>query len=229
MRRILLVGDSWTAGMALSKAGDKALAAAGLGEFTVEGSLTETALGGSQARQWAANHNGKLDKIRELILRHSTIDIVHLCIGGNDFLNYARSADLAAQTPGQRMEKWLAIRRDVQVTVDFILTLKPSLRVAINDYDYMDPDLIVKTYSGSLHGVGAKVFNQALVEAGRQKEEIARITPRGGYVRNWGLLERRFGRSVMPDGVHPTPEGFQALFANAVEQFYAEWLKATPA
>ncbi len=228
-KRILLVGDSWMAGTALTKAGDKALAARGLGEFETEGSINETALGGSEARQWANNHKGKLDKIREVLQRYPAIDIVHLCIGGNDFLEYARAFDLATQSPAERMKKWLEIRKDIQTTVDFILALKPDLRVVINDYDDMDPDLAVKTYKRDFHGVSARVFNEAFREMGAQKKEIARVTPRCYYVSNWGLLQRRFGRAVMPDGVHPTPEGFQVLFDNAVEQFYAKWLKQRPA
>lgn len=225
-KRILLVGDSWMTGMVLTKAGDRALAAHSLGEFETEGSVTETALGGSEARQWAANHKGKLDKIREVLARHPTIDIVHLCIGGNDVLGYALRVDLATQGPDQRVEKWLAIRRDVQTVVDFILALKPDLRVVINDYDYLDPDRIAKTYHADFHGVSARVLNDALMEAGRQKEEVALATPRCYYVRNWGLIERRLARQpTMPDGVHPTAEGFQALFDHAVEQYYAAWLK----
>ncbi|MCX6622452.1 MAG: hypothetical protein NTY38_15575, partial [Acidobacteria bacterium] len=46
-RRILIVGDSWAAGTWLSKAGDKALAAAGLGAYETEGATT--AIGGSRA------------------------------------------------------------------------------------------------------------------------------------------------------------------------------------
>ncbi len=50
------------------------------------------------------------------------------------------------------MKKWLEIRKDIQTTVDFILALKPDLRVVINDYDDMDPDLAVKTYKRDFHG-----------------------------------------------------------------------------
>ncbi|MBI1788831.1 MAG: hypothetical protein HYR60_14930 [Acidobacteria bacterium] len=215
---------------------DKALAAHGLARYETEGA--DTALGGSRADQWAANHKEKLDK-------------VHLCIGGNDFLRFASTTGLSKLTAEQRQAQWVVIRKDIQAVVDDILVQRP---------DHLDPALMAKVYKtgfeGAFFGVSAKIFNAALVELGREKLAIAKKTPRCFYAQNWGLLQHRYGAgealkplavrlpggppdhdpypggdlsftsgAAMPDGVHPTPDGFQLIFENAVRQFYGRWLR----
>ncbi len=257
-KRILLAGDSWMAGTWLSKAGDKALQANGLGEFETEG--TDTALGGSRADQWASNHKGKLDALRAALAKYPTIDVVHLCIGGNDFLRFASENDIAKTTPERRRAQWAVIRKDIQTVVDDILAQRPDLKVVIADYDYLDPAQMAKVYKAgfttAFFGVDARTFNAAVIELGREKMTLAKSTPRCYYVQNWGLLQHHIGipgmlkplavrmpggapnydpypggdpgltsGPAMPDGVHPTPQGFQLIFENAVKQFYVKWFR----
>ncbi|MCX6622453.1 MAG: SGNH/GDSL hydrolase family protein, partial [Acidobacteria bacterium] len=121
------------------------------------------------------------------------------------------------------------IRGDIQKLVNDILARGPNLRVVIVDYDYLDPEKISTVYKAGMPGaffhVPAKTFNKALLELGHEKRDLARKTPRCFYVENWGLLRKKYGPGAMPDGVHPTPEGFQAIFANAIQRFYGKWLR----
>lgn len=225
-RRILILGDSWAAGTWLSKAGDKALAAAGLGEWETEGE--GTALGGSRADQWAANQKGKLDAMRAALKRYPSIDIVHVYIGGNDFLRFALEHDLAKLGKPEREAEWDAICANIGKLVKDILAERPNLRVVLVDYDYLDPARISTVYKAGMpsafFNVSTRQFNECLRELGRRKRELAETIPRCYYVENWGTVAQ-----PMPDGVHPTPDGFQAIFANAIHKYYRNWLAASAA
>ena len=221
-KRILILGDSWAAGTWLSKAGDKALAAAGLGEWETEGD--GTAIGGSRADQWAANQKGKLDAMHAALEKYPSIDIVHVYIGGNDFLRFALEHDLAKLSAAERKTQWDVICGDIRKLVEDILALRPNLRVVLVDYDYLDPVRISTVYKagmpGAFFGVPPKMFNEYLVELGHEKRDLAARIPRCYYVENWGVVKQ-----PLPDGVHPTPEGFQAVFANVIDKYYGRWLK----
>lgn len=98
--RILLVGDSWpwflwTGFMFWSYENGSAfrdvLPEMGYGRWSDQG---EPAIAGSMITQWTRNELtqtpwgqlGKLDFIRRELAEYPTIDIVHLCLGGNDYI-----------------------------------------------------------------------------------------------------------------------------------------------
>lgn len=220
-KRILILGDSWAAGTWLSKAGDKALAAAGLGAWETEGE--GTAIGGSRADQWAANQKGKLDLMRAALAKYPSIDIVHIYIGGNDFLRFAMEHDLAKLSAAERKAEWDTICGNIAKLVEAVLAVRPDIRVVLADYDYLDPERISAVYkpgaANVFSGVPAKQFNEYLMELGREKSALAARVPRCYYAANWGVVKQ-----PMPDGVHPTAEGFQAIFANVIQKYYRNWL-----
>ena len=95
-RRLLLVGDSWPAfmwaGIPVMDPGGRVFQEAfienGLGQWEEWGQYTTIPT--SMAYEWAGNELtpwllGKLDLIRRELRDNPTIDIVHLCLGGNDF------------------------------------------------------------------------------------------------------------------------------------------------
>ncbi len=252
--RILVVGDSWAAGVAGFRIFEQVFEARGIEGVEVVGN--KTAIGGSRADQWATNHQGKLDVLTSELEAHPTIDIVHLSIGGNDFLNHCFKNDITEATPETRTEKWEAICSDIEKIVERILQVRPGARVLLCDYDFLDPKKIGETYG--LHAKGAPStgeMNAALVELGRSKLALARRIDRLEYVQNYGLLQFHFGiegmaepKTVpfpgkppdyapfpggnteygsgvgMPDGVHPTPEGYFRIVENCFDPFYAVWL-----
>ena len=98
--RIMLVGDSWpwflVTGFVFwqydnGSAFRDILPELGYGQWSDRGI---TALAGSMLTQWSSNELtvtpygliGKLDFIREELLAYPTMDIVHLCLGGNDYM-----------------------------------------------------------------------------------------------------------------------------------------------
>ncbi len=98
--RILLMGDSWpwflSTGFAFwtyerGSAFRDILPETGRGQWSDDAA---TAIAGSMITQWSTNEPtptpygvlGKLDYARRELMEFPTIDIVHLCLGGNDFI-----------------------------------------------------------------------------------------------------------------------------------------------
>ncbi len=100
--RILLVGDSWPAFMSSGISGAfwqydhgsafrDILPEMGYGQWS---DIGDTAVAGSMITQWSTNEPtgtpfgiiGKLEWIRRELMAHPTIDIVHLGLGGNDYI-----------------------------------------------------------------------------------------------------------------------------------------------
>ncbi len=144
--RILVVGDSWAQGIFEFGAFDKVFAAHEMAGVEVRGATT--AIGGSRADQWARNHNrktdsiGKLDSLKQALEQEPTLDIVHLSIGGNDFLRATMEEGIIEMTPAQREKVWERICKDIRALVDFILAQRPGIKVLVNDYDYLDPNVM---------------------------------------------------------------------------------------
>ncbi|HOS03267.1 MAG TPA: Ig-like domain-containing protein, partial [Candidatus Hydrogenedentes bacterium] len=198
IRRVLLVGDSWTQFLWKDRIVRTMFMANGLGVFEEKGDLT--ALSGSTASLWATQP--LLDLITFELLTNPTIDTVHLSLGGNDFMMYYHTS-LSA---GQRAAFWAQIRANIQTVVNHILSVRPNIRVLIVDYDYMNfveslagyfPNLTFNPTSVALWWhmgfPSAGQLNSALIELGHQKLEIARTTRRCEYIQNFGLCQNAMG------------------------------------
>ncbi|MCX5759144.1 MAG: hypothetical protein NTU83_11680, partial [Candidatus Hydrogenedentes bacterium] len=169
---------------------DGMLAVNGLGAYTTEGALT--AWGGRKASDFVKPEN--LKRITDELERFPSIDIVHLIIGGNDFLNVvAQGKNIAMYSPEERARFWDAIQADVQTIVNHCLAQRPGMRVLISDYDYLDATKAEAVYSHfNFGGASPRQLNDAFVELGRRKLAIAQRTKGCYYVSNWGALQCAF-------------------------------------
>jgi lysophospholipase L1-like esterase len=225
--RILLVGDSWVAQAWASRVFQTALISKGLGDFEEKGDVT--AIGGTTAAQWATAPY--LQLITDELVANPEIDIVHLSIGGNDFLGAPAGTDilvLAAQ-----------ILADTQTVVDHILAIRPQARVVHSSYDYIPAGY--NTEQGLLLQL---LINQAAA------------TPGSFVLNNLGVLHHVFGypgqflpgETPLPGGypgyvplqggdpafvghpdnfvdqIHPNTTGYLALADHAIDEFYMPWL-----
>jgi lysophospholipase L1-like esterase len=190
--RILIVGDSWAAGIVGFQAIDRVFDTEGL--VGIEARGDSTALGGSRADQWAANQGGKLDALAAALAEHPSIDIVHLSIGGNDFLKYNLENDLGKLSKEERAEKWLAICADIRTIAEFILENRPDAKVLLNDYDFLDPTLMAKTYNMAFKGdPSAPQLNSYQLELGLEKRALAEAIEGLEYIHHFGLMQYHFG------------------------------------
>jgi hypothetical protein len=204
--RILIVGDSWAQGTYGFESATRVLEAEGFGHVGVIGE--KTALGGTRADQWASNHRDKLDILTRELERHPSVDIVHLIIGGNDFLKFAMEHDLT-QTPKEELDALFdRICGDIRILVEHILAVRPDIRVVLCDYDYLGPALINRAYDLGIETTDPLVFNEILVALGRKRLALARSLDRLEYVQNFGLLQHLHGSppDIAPGSV-PAPGG----------------------
>lgn len=230
--RILLVGDSWVAQAWSARAFQTALQNKGLDEFEEVGGTTT--LGGTTAAQWATAPY--LQLVTDALAAHPDVDIVHLSMGGNDFLGAPPGTDV-----GLLSQQILA---DQQVVVDHILDLRPWARITIGTYDY--------TQNGAL--------NAAQIWLAGQSIQATAQTPGWFTLNQLGVLHHVFGAaglfgpgetplpgnfpgydpvgggdpqvagqpSQFRDTIHPTDAGYVALAEHAIDSYYAAWLLGAP-
>lgn len=245
-KRILIVGDSWAMSITAENHDnfpskdvfDETLAENGLAGVETEGKVT--AWGGRKASHWAKPEN--LALIRQELEAYPTIDIVHLIIGGNDYLTAVQDPEFISKTGEQRSEVWDRIKADIQKIVDTCLSVRDTMRVVIADYDYLDPSAATQFWRFDFRGATVTQLNTWFVELGNKKKEIADATERCEYVNNWGVLQYWFGTpaksvtlpggdiaspmpgGISPDGVHPNDAAHKKLLENALDKVYKSWL-----
>lgn len=242
--RILMVGDSWAELMWRQRSISRALEESGLGEFCEAGETT--ALGGTTAAQWT--QESYQEKIRAELNANPTIDIIHLSIGGNDFLG----SYTGLESPEELDAKLSRILDDIEGVVDAILEFRPDLRILLVEYDFVP---------GAVAAASVPDQNAVLVRFARARLALARRKRGLSYVLNLGLMHAVFGHppdfeagatplpggppgyeplpggdpafggpaALFADPIHLTAEGYLALARRAVEQFYGPWLRAPEA
>ena len=128
--RVLIVGDSWAEFTWAFGSVDAALAAVGHPDKIAVGDVT--ALGGTTAADW--NTPAYQSLIQQELMAHPTIDVIHLSIGGNDFLG----AWNTGMTEAEEQALYTTIADDVEAVVAFIHSLDPDLEIVIGSYDYVN-------------------------------------------------------------------------------------------
>ncbi len=226
-RRILLVGDSWVDQAWSAGAFDTALANQGLSQFAFHGG--PTTIGGTTAAQWATQPY--LDLITAELNAHPTLDIVHLSVGGNDFLGAPPGTD-----PVQLAQQILA---DVTTITNHIKSIRPDALITVQTYDYTPagfnteqialaqlfvlqaealPDVYINNSLGLLHHVFGYTGQFGPGE-----------TPKPGRHPNFEPLaggNPAFAGdpALFADAIHPNVTGYIALAEHAIEEIYEPWL-----
>lgn len=197
--RILLLGDSWITFLTVFRSFDHALEDLGLDPAAV----TSLHFPGSEARRWNRPMGRLLIGWR--LMSAPSIDIVVLCMGGNDVMN-----GFNARAPEAERRAVIArAAREVAGVIDHILSLRPDVRVALIGYDYPN---FRDAVQHRMWSVQRDIYEQAgrpnpaqvneaviwLAEAGfKIAEERERVT----YVHNTGLMQHAYGYA--PAGLRP--------------------------
>lgn len=244
--RILIVGDSWAMSItAENRDGfpspdvfDDVLEANGLGRWETRGKVT--AWGGRRASSWAKPEH--LAEIQSELQRFPSIDLVHLIIGGNDYLAAVQQPGFRNKTAEERGAVWDAIVANIKTIVEACLAVRPDIRVLLADYDYLDATAAHAFWKMDFHGATPRELNSWFVELGGRKRALAAATDRCEYLANWGTLQYWFGDppqqvqlpggdvgapmppGISPDGIHPNADAHAKLLQNAIDQFYRKWL-----
>jgi hypothetical protein len=133
------------------------------------------------------------------------------------------------------------------------MSVRPGIEVLISDYDYLGLTQAQSIYGWTFGGMTQRQVNDAFVELGHKKLEVATITPDCHYVTNWGALQASYNDPspglptpgsypdytpyaggnadyAMPvaanvgDGIHPTDEAHRLMLQRCMDQFYQSWL-----
>lgn len=126
-KRVLVVGDSWA----------QQSSSRWQGQFNGNGWSAYGAVNSGVAGMTAALLNTPSflsSQISSPLAANPTIDMVHLSIGGNDFLGSWKASD----DPGTAAAKFASIQANVQGIVNHILAIRPDLQVTISSYDYLN-------------------------------------------------------------------------------------------
>jgi len=218
---------------------DEVLAENGLGAYETQGAVT--AWGGRKASDWAKLEH--LEEIKGELEKYPSIDIVHLMIGGNDFLSQAMKGSLAGTSAEERQAVWDPIVANIRTIVETCLSVRDSIRVVIADYDYLDYEKAREFWKMDFGDATTEELNTWLRELGDRKKELANAIDRCVYVDNWGTLQYWFGdppkavplpggdpakgmpQDIAPDGIHPDAKSHKRLLQNAIDTYYAKWLE----
>jgi len=145
----------------------------------------------------SSDPNEGLLHITSTLATHSTADLVHLSLGGNDL----QSNWTAALSPADEDTLLTRITDDIEAVVLHIVAQRPDIEVFYSSYTYLRPlpDL------GTVFEVNTVLENlQSRVEA-----RLANI-PRATAGNFYGLMQTLWGTSALPDVNLPGPS--QAFF-----------------
>ena len=243
--RILAVGDSWSAFMQLFRCFEVAFRDyPGLTGIGQRGS--QTTLVGGRAQEF--NSPAWLGKIQAELLAYPTIDIVHLSLGGNDFIQ--DSGWNPGMTPPQVQAIIDGINAHTEAVMDSILAIRPNIRIALCGYDFGNH---------SMGGATIAQMNAVWVQFEQSRLALVQGKSRVWYIHNLGLMQYSYGiplasipaHSVpypggyaqnyvpMPGGnpnyntplvalmdqdMHLTMPGYDILARRCVDEFYGGWL-----
>ncbi len=208
--KILVVGDSWAAGIFGFKAFEEVFKKYNVTGVEIVGQTT--ALGGSRADQWAKNHKGKneavakLDALDQALKDNPTIDMVHLSIGGNDFLKSVMDDKTVTMSPDQRKQVWERICKDIETLVNHIAAQRPGIKVCLSSYDYLDPALMRKTFNMPIpEDVNVQNLNQTLLEFAQFERDYMKKVKGCSFIQHFGLLQHYYGNGAAAPKDGPLP------------------------
>lgn len=245
--RVLCVGDSWPGFMQILRSFDVTIAdypqLAGYGQ---RGSRTCEV--GVMADEFDTAKY--LDVVREELETYPTIDIVHLSLGGNDFLN---RSNWTPSMSSDELNAFIAtVNAHMESVIDYILAIRPNIRVAICGYDFVH------------HTIGsatAPQINAVWAQYEQTKLALAQSKSRVFYVHNLGLMQYHFGiqeaspeilpyhvpapggyaqnyvpfpggdpnyftplKALMDKDIHLSMAGYDILAKRCIDEFYGEWM-----
>jgi len=185
--RVVVFGDSWGvfSALALQQTFDDLVPEAGA-------SVLNSATFGSEASEW--NTLSQLNEITSILNDHSSADLVHVSLGGNDL-----TADWNANLPAAAEDALLdRIADDIEAVVTHIVAQDPNIEVFYSSYTYLGPldlgtPLEVNTVLEELHS--------------RVEDRLASI-PQATTGNYYGLTQTIYGQSEfnLPPGDPSLPD-----------------------
>ena len=246
--RLLLVGDSWPGFMQLFRDFEFSFADyPALANIGQRGSQTTEV--GIRASEF--NTPAYLERVRAELLAYPTIEVVHVSLGGNDFV---MDSHWTPTMPAGQLASFIdGVNANTEAVIDYILAIRPNLRVAVCGYDFGNHSM----------GSGATIAqsNAVWVQFEQSRLDRFRNKPRTVYIHNLGLMQYYYGiplatppipprqvnfpggyaqnyspfpggnpayntplQALMDGDIHLTMDGYDLLAHRCIDEFYATWL-----
>ncbi len=195
-RRVVIAGDSWSAGFVPATIDE--FAERGYGDTVV--SWEFTSIPGSTADEWASNDGGKLDTLELVLDLDPPAEILLLSISGNDIHDMI----------GDGYDDWPTFLRDwrkqsivddTMRIVDTALGGRPDLHVVLIGYDYLHYEFNDLAYG--MGDMSTDEYNLLFAEIGLMELLEASSRPRLHYAHNFGWLQFAVGDVPHPPFLLP--------------------------
>ena len=209
--RVLLTGDSWSGFLQLFRCFEVNLEDyPGLEDWGQRGSLTTEF--GVRANEF--NTAQYLDAVTAELEAYPTIDIVLLCLGGNDFLYGGWTPTM---TPAEEDALMASVNSHTEAVIDHALAVRPNIRVVLCGYTFAHH---------AISGAAQAEINAAHAAFETTRKDLCLAKARTGYLHNLGLIQYHYGipaesiaAGTVPypggigDGYLPMPGGDPSYFA----------------
>lgn len=199
--KVLLVGDSWGFFMNFEQTLNKVLKKYGHSNYTY---VTSGVIVENGADTYDFLLPAKQNEIRNLINQNPSIEMVHLSIGGNDFLGDWKVSNTQGQT--DTLEDEVFVRLDS--IIRFLKTCKPGIRILWSGYTYPNFEEPIESpglFSGSSHpfygtweGMEFPTFlqiNTILNDVSARMEAYALADPQVDFINAVGILQYTTGQT----------------------------------
>lgn len=207
--RVMLVGDSWSFFTFYYESYQLAFTKYGYPDISILGD--RTAINGTRASGW--NTPTYLDLIQMELDSHPDVDLIILCLGGNDMV--ASNGWRKSMNRAQRDSVFDRVRAHLEDIIDHINTVRPQIEMLLGGYDYMNfVESILNYPAGStnpyesmwntLENPDPSEVNIGLGELETRKIAIANNYPNVQYVNALGLNHYTYG---YPDTLPVPPFG----------------------
>lgn len=229
MEKVIFIGDSW--GHYLGEAAKKFNT---LADINSEPEYEATTVIGSTASRFARNYDGYMDRMTKTV-KENRHKLLIFSLGGNDFYNLGHFNDLTTASNDFIEESFSRIEKNLIFVLKEIRALT-SAPILFSGYDYFNIELLTDLFTPEslLRKLSTPFFNRLMMKLGRSFAEAAAVVPDARYTVNWGLLQNhadskryplRGGnpdeatpREWIPDGMHPTLEGYRLLLESTLKQ-----------
>ncbi|MFN0200343.1 MAG: T9SS type A sorting domain-containing protein [Bacteroidia bacterium] len=220
--KVLLVGDSWAFFMAADQTINNVLEKWGHSHYKY---FTNTTLAENGAETNDFLTATKQDEIAAQLAANPSVEVVHLSIGGNDFLGDWNTS--MTQTEVDSMIDSVEAR--LILVMNFIKSVKPNIQILWSGYTYPNFEEIIESaapfqtnhpYYSNWEDMGFPTFlqiNDLLNKVSQRMEQYLLTDPQVHFINATGVLQHTFGQNnplgVPPSGTYapysaPLPLGF---------------------
>ena len=210
--KVLLVGDSWAFFMSVDQTINNAFRKWGHSNYRY---LTNAVIAENGAETDDFQRPDKRRVIDSLIQAYPSIEVIHLSIGGNDYLGDWK----VSNTPAQTDSLFVRVKTRLEDVIDFLKSTRPGIKVMWGGYTYPNFNEVLTSnnplgtnhpFYGTWQGMefpSISELNQLLNRVSDSMTVYANNDPQVEFFNATGLMQYTFGQTtalgIAPGGTYP--------------------------